>query len=480
MRETCPAAPVEVRLLVLVLVGPVDVDVLVGLVLVEVLELVGPVDVVVLVGAVDVVVLVGAVDVDVLVGEVDVDVLVGEVDVDVLVLVGEVDVDVLVEVGLVELLVVVVLVVVLVIVVVLVELVGGGAAGVMFVWMVVEHVTTLPPGLPVPLHWLTRIGIAALMVDGGTVQWTVPPPPLPEPLHWVTVAPVVVAGKGSQLTVPPPPVAEPTHWLTVAAVTGLAPGVSALMLLVIDTRQVIGWAASLSEALHWVTLVTRLVERLTKVPLEPPHGSLAHRRVTVVTDPLVAPLMVLTTVTEHCITVVAPPGPGPMPLHWFTSSTAACADWGEARAARKNPAVSSISAASEARHARGNRRTLGGARVRSHQSLDLHRQERTQTNEYGLRATYDSPTTAKGCKLVQESSRDRRSGVARPASPLSAARRRRGASDRSAAADRPAGWRQRGGGRSRPTRRCARARPDQATGGRLACGSRTLRLPGRG
>jgi hypothetical protein len=48
-------------------------------------------------------------------------------------------------------------------------------------------------------------------------------------------------------------VALPLHWLTVAAVTGCAPGVSALMLLVTVTVHVIsGGAASLPESLHWV------------------------------------------------------------------------------------------------------------------------------------------------------------------------------------------------------------------------------------
>jgi hypothetical protein len=45
--------------------------------------------------------------------------------------------------------------------------------------------------------------------------------------------------------------------LTVAAVTGWAPGVSALMLFVTVTVQVIsGGAASLADPLHWLMLVT--------------------------------------------------------------------------------------------------------------------------------------------------------------------------------------------------------------------------------
>jgi hypothetical protein len=62
----------------------------------------------------------------------------------------------------------------------------------MCVVMLVRQVSTDPPGLPVPLHWLTVIGIAALIRESElTAQFTVPPPPLPEPLHSVTVALVV-------------------------------------------------------------------------------------------------------------------------------------------------------------------------------------------------------------------------------------------------------------------------------------------------
>ena len=52
------------------------------------------------------------------------------------------------------------------------------------VMRVVRHVTTDPPGFPVPLHWLTVIGIAGLTVEAvPTAQAIVPPPPLAEPLH---------------------------------------------------------------------------------------------------------------------------------------------------------------------------------------------------------------------------------------------------------------------------------------------------------
>lgn len=66
---------------------------------------------------------------------------------------------------------------------------------VMFVLMVVRQVTSVPPALPVPLHWLTLIGIARLTRDPvPTLQRTVEPPPVADPLHWVTVALVVLAG----------------------------------------------------------------------------------------------------------------------------------------------------------------------------------------------------------------------------------------------------------------------------------------------
>lgn len=153
---------------------------------------------------------------------------------------------------------------------------GDAAGAVMLVVMVARHVTVLPPGLPVPLHWLTRIAMAGATFDVPTAQSTVPPPPFAEPLHWVTVAPDVVAGNGEQLTVPPPPPPEPTHWFTVAAVTGDAPGVSELMLFVTVTVQVIGCAASLSELLHCVTSVTRSTELLENVPLPDGQGSSEH------------------------------------------------------------------------------------------------------------------------------------------------------------------------------------------------------------
>ena len=172
------------------------------------------------------------------------------------------------------------------------------AAGVTCERINTEQVTTLPPGLPVPLHWLTFTGIAGLTTDAeSTVQCTVPPPPVPEPLHWVMVAPVVVAGNGAQLTVPPPPVADPTHWFTVAFVTGCAWLVPALTLFVTVTEHVIGWAESLSDPLHWLMLVTSEVEWLTNVPFPGAQGPSRQSLVRVVVDPRWAPSIVLTTTT---------------------------------------------------------------------------------------------------------------------------------------------------------------------------------------
>jgi hypothetical protein len=191
--------------------------------------------------------------------------------------------------------------------------------------MLVEHVSSVPPLFPVPLHWLTRTGIAGLIRDAdATVHLAVEPPPVTEPLHWVTVAPVVVAGYGLQSRGPvapylPPPVPVPTHWLTVAALTGRERRVPALMLLVMTTRQVTrGGAASLAEALHWLTRVTSLVDRVVNVPLPPGHGPSRQVRFRVVVEPRKLPRIVLTTVTVQVSVVVAPAGVPSTPLHWLT------------------------------------------------------------------------------------------------------------------------------------------------------------------
>ena len=166
----------------------------------------------------------------------------------------------------------------------------------MVVVKLAEQVSRVPPLFPVPLHCVTVTGVAKLTLDAeATVQTAVEPPPFTEPLHWVTVAGSVLAGNGLQLRGPlapylPPPPPVPTHWLDVAADTGVASTVSELMSFVITTLHVtFGGAASLAESLHWVTLVTRLVDVLTNGPVSPGHTPGVHTRVTVVVEPLLAP-----------------------------------------------------------------------------------------------------------------------------------------------------------------------------------------------
>jgi hypothetical protein len=130
--------------------------------------------------------------------------------------------------------------------------------------------------------------------------------------------------------VAPPPLPEPTHWSTLTGVSGSAPGVPALMLLVTVTLHVIGCAASLSDALHWSMVVTRLVELYEKVPSPGGQAARAQVRVTVTVDPEAAPSRVLTTETEQLISVVAPAALAPMPLHWSIATV-------EARAAGVPP-----------------------------------------------------------------------------------------------------------------------------------------------
>jgi hypothetical protein len=60
---------------------------------------------------------------------------------------------------------------------------GVGTVRVMFVRIVVRQVSRTPPPLPVPLHWLTRIGISGLTCEAPTLQTAVDPPPVTEPLH---------------------------------------------------------------------------------------------------------------------------------------------------------------------------------------------------------------------------------------------------------------------------------------------------------
>jgi len=167
----------------------------------------------------------------------------------------------------------------------------------MLVVKLAEQVSRVPPLFPVPLHWVTVTGVAKLTLDAvATVQTAVEPPPFTEPLHWVTMAGTVLAGNGLHSSEPvvalylPPPPPVPTHWLDVAADTGVASNVSELMSFVITTLHVtFGGAASFAEPLHWLTLVTRLVDLLTNGPVSPGHTPGVHTRVTVVVEPLLAP-----------------------------------------------------------------------------------------------------------------------------------------------------------------------------------------------
>jgi hypothetical protein len=164
------------------------------------------------------------------------------------------------------------------------------------------------------------------------------------------VAPVVEAGNGLQTSGPwpaytPPPVPEPTHWLTVAAPL-VPPGVPALMLFVTVTVHVTsGGAASLAEPLHWAMLVTRLLEVVVNDPFPGGHGPSEHWRVTVVLEPTLVPLMVLTTVTVQVRPVVAP-SRALTALHWSMLRFAACAGWAAA------PAQASANAAARRKAAK--------------------------------------------------------------------------------------------------------------------------------
>jgi len=172
----------------------------------------------------------------------------------------------------------------------------GEASGSTLLVIDVRHVTSEPPPLADPLHWLTVTGRDALCVElGATEQVTVLPPPLPEPLHCVTAAPEVEL-TGLQVIVPLPS-AEPTHSLTVAAV-GVAPPV---MLLVMSTAQTSSPPPPLAEALHWLTESTTswnvLVTAGPQVgaPAAPVHTC----SVTEEPPTPVAASRVLTTVTLH-------------------------------------------------------------------------------------------------------------------------------------------------------------------------------------
>jgi hypothetical protein len=92
--------------------------------------------------------------------------------------------------------------------------VADGTTEMMWLVTLDEQMTTAPPPLPEPTHWLMVTGSAAVFVDVVTVHRTrlVPPPPLPELLHWVTVAPVVLPiGEHTLVGRVPPPVPAELH-----------------------------------------------------------------------------------------------------------------------------------------------------------------------------------------------------------------------------------------------------------------------------
>ena len=138
------------------------------------------------------------------------------------------------------------------------------------------------------------------------------------------------------------------------------------MLFVTFTVQLIAWAASLSELLHPLMVVTRAMEPVVNVPLPAEQGPSVHSRVTVEVEYVVVPLIVLTTLPVHLIAVVAPWAAGPWPLHWLTAVVEAWAAAGTASPVTQKVPVSSISAVAMAGQG-----TSGGAdraqgRVGSH------------------------------------------------------------------------------------------------------------------
>ncbi len=138
--------------------------------------------------------------------------------------------------------------------------VGDGGTVTLLVRLV-RQVTVAPPPFPEPLHWSTETVRSDVVVEPEpTVHRTrrVPPPPFPDPLHWVTVAPLVVAGKGLQTVVGtvPPPVPAELHWLTVADVGVVVP----VMLLMTSTVHSTVPPPPLPEPLHCSIDATRSVE----------------------------------------------------------------------------------------------------------------------------------------------------------------------------------------------------------------------------
>ena len=160
---------------------------------------------------------------------------------------------------------------------------------------VAEQMTSAPPPLVDPLHWLMVMPAPGAWVPLAVHVKPTSVPPLADPLHWVTVAPVVVAGNGSQPVVIPPP--DPTHWFTVTA-TGA--GATPTKWFVTTTLHLNVPPAPLVEALHCVTAVTGAVS-VSVVMAQAAVGSPAapwHSRTVTVAEPP-PDVIVFTTVTSQ-------------------------------------------------------------------------------------------------------------------------------------------------------------------------------------
>ena len=211
------------------------------------------------------------------------------------------------------------------------------------------HVTKPPPPLPEPTHCSIDMGKAALSVDAeSTVQRTrrVEPPPVPASLHCVTVAFVVVAGKGLHAMVGsvPPPVPAVLHWFTVTGDVVAAP----VMLFVMSTLHVTVPPPPLPEPLHWSTTVMTSAE-LKGVMVQVGAAFAAPWHSRIVPLELVTPvvrLMLFVTVKVHS---TAWPPTLSVPLHWFTAMGAARATAGAGAAPTADASIGAAGAAAGAR-----------------------------------------------------------------------------------------------------------------------------------
>ncbi|MEJ7696052.1 MAG: hypothetical protein WKF78_05370 [Candidatus Limnocylindrales bacterium] len=173
--------------------------------------------------------------------------------------------------------------------------VGGGGAAMKLLSIFEEQMTSPPPPLADPLHWLI---VTPRLEDSVPVAVQVSPtrvPPFAEPLHCVIVASTAVAGNGSQPLVSPSP--EPTHWFTVALVVF---GSMPTKLLVTWTLQRREPPPPLVDPLHWSTAVTGAGRTLVLV-VQAASGSPAapwHSRTVTVAEPP-AWVIVLTIVTSQ-------------------------------------------------------------------------------------------------------------------------------------------------------------------------------------